>query len=205
MHDDIDKESKIGFVFYTSAPKPRISTKQIEKIEKIFHEQFIDTEIEQFINTDNIEIRILFAADIKKEIRDAASWKFTVENGKIYIDKANNCLRYDANAAIVNVSAFLIKKLYYQYEKNLLALNLRYHIKEKKRDSVDNAIKNTIENNPESFWLKNNGITIICDEFRIDGREVHLKNFSIVNVGQTTYMLSKSNTIDTAHDFYLPC
>lgn len=205
LHDDIDEESKICFVSYTSAPKPRISTKQIEKIEKMFREQFIDTEIEQFINTDNIEIRILFAADIKKEIRDAASWKFTVENGKIDIDKANNYLRYGEDAAIVNVSAFSIKKLYYQYEKNLLALNLRYHIKEKKRDSVDNAIKNTIDNKPEFFWFKNNGITIICDEFRIDGREVHLENFSIVNGGQTTYMLSKNNTIDITHDFYLPC
>lgn len=206
LHDNIDKESsKICFVFYTSAPKPRISAKQIGKIEKIFREQFIDTEIEQFINTDNIEIKILFAANVKKEIKDATTWKPIVESGKINIDKANNCLRYGDNAAIVNVSALSIKRLYYQYETNLLSLNLRYHIAERKRDGVDNAIKNTIENNPASFWLKNNGITIICDDFRIDGREVHLKNFSIVNGGQTTWVIHKNNNIDTAHDFYLPC
>lgn len=66
-------------------------------------------------------------------------------------------------------------------------------------------MKETIEQNPESFWLKNNGITIICDDFRIDGREVHLKNFSIVNGGQTTYVLHKSKFLDKDHDFWLSC
>ena len=38
-----------------------------------------------------------------------------------------------------------------------------------------------------SFWLKNNGITIVCGDFEIDGREVKLRDFSIINGGQTTY------------------
>lgn len=52
---------------------------------------------------------------------------------------------------------------------------------------------------------KNNGITIVCDYFNIDGREVKLKNFSIINGGQTTYMLAKSRYIDENHDLLLPC
>ena len=70
---------------------------------------------------------------------------------------------------------------------------------------VDTDILNTIRYNPASFWLKNNGITIICDDFRIDGTEIHLSNFSIVNGGQTTYLLDKSEDFDKAHDFYLSC
>lgn len=194
LEDKIDEESKICFVFYTSAPKNRIN---IGRIETKFLEEFIDTE--------TIEVRILFADDIKKEIEDAVSWKSIVEKGKICIDNADNYLLYGDHAAIVNVSALSIKRLYAEYKTNLLSLNLRYHIKENKRDSIDNAIKNTINNNPESFWFKNNGITIICDEFRIDGTEVHLTNFSIVNGGQTTYQLYKNSNLDTANDFYLPC
>ncbi|MBQ6759697.1 MAG: AIPR family protein, partial [Selenomonadaceae bacterium] len=75
----------------------------------------------------------------------------------------------------------------------------------KSEQKVDNAINSTIKNNPESFWLKNNGITITCDNFRISGREVHLENFSIVNGGQTTYLLNKNKKLIDAHDFYLPC
>ena len=191
---EVDEESKIRFVFYTSAPKKRIDTK---KLETKFREQFIDN--------DNIEVKILFDSDIKKEIHDAATWKPLVESDKIYIDKAGNCLRYGEEAAIVNVSAFSIKELYTRHETNLLSLNLRYHIVDKKRDGVDNGIKTTIDKNPELFWLKNNGLTIICDDFRIDGREVHLENFSVVNGGQTTYQLYKSESIYKGKDFWLPC
>lgn len=194
LDDKVDEESKIRFIFYTSAPKKGINTKRIET-------KFL----EAFLDTDAIEVKILFATDVKKEIDDAASWKSIVEHGKICIDKAGNCLQYGENAAIVNVSALSIKKLYTEHKTNLLALNLRYHIKERKQDGVDNGIKNTIENNSESFWLKNNGITIICDDFRIDGREVHLKNFSIVNGGQTTYQLYKNDAVNSANVFYLPC
>ena len=192
---EVDEESKIRFVFYTSAPRNRINIKRLET-------KFL----EEFLDTDNIEVQILFDTDIKKEIKDAASWKSIVESGKINIDKAGNCLRYGDDAAIVNVSAFSIKKIYAEHETNLLSLNLRYYIKDsRKRDGVDNGIKNSIETNCELFWLKNNGLTIICDEFRIDGTVVHLRNFSIVNGGQTTYQISQSNKIDKVNDFWLPC
>ena len=199
LEDKIDEDSKIRFVFYTSAPK--LNNRTVERIKTKFLEAFLDT--------DAIEVQILFATDIKKEIDEAASWKSIVDNGKISIEKRadhpKNYLLYGDNAVIVSVSAFSIKKLYAEHKTNLLALNLRYHIKERKRDGVDNAIKTTIENNPESFWLKNNGITIICDEFRIDGMVVHLHNFSIVNGGQTTFQLYKNDKVNSANDFYLPC
>ena len=84
----------------------------------------------------------------------------------------------------------------------LLAKNLRYHIAGR---DIDKGIEDTINNSPESFWQKNNGITIVCDDFNIDGREAKLKNFSIINGGQTTYMLAKSRYIDENHDLFLPC
>lgn len=190
-----DEESKIRFVFYTSASKNRINTKRIAT-------KFLE---KNFIDTDKIEVSILFAADVQKEIEEAARWKSIVESGKIFIDKTGNCLRYGDDAVIVNVSARSIKQLYGEHKTNLLALNLRYHIKEKGRYSVDNAIKSTIDNNPESFWLKNNGITIICDSFEISGNVVTLRNFSIVNGGQTTYQLYMSDKVNAKNDFYLPC
>ena len=100
------------------------------------------------------------------------------------------------------MSAASIKDLYATHGVNLLSLNLRYHISGGK---IDKEIRETVNNAPESFWFKNNGITIICDNFRIDGREVHLENFSIVNGGQTAYVLCKSKKLVAAHDFFLSC
>lgn len=192
---EISEESKIHFVLYMSAPSPKKfdSDNVKRQIRQIFS---------QFQNSDAIKISIFFAADIKQEIETAKSMKQIVERGKIQIDKKNNFLLYGDNAAIVNVSAFSIKQLYATHNISLLAQNLRYHIGGGK---IDKAMKDTIEQNPESFWLKNNGITIICDDFQIDGREVHLRNFSIVNGGQTTYNLHKSKFLDRDHDFWLSC
>ena len=191
LQSEIGDESKIHFVFYTSAPQRGIRRDRIQK-------KFC----EQFTGISNIEVSILFADDIVDEIKESESRRPTVESGKICIDESSNYLLYGDNAAVVNVSAYSIKQLYAQHNTNLLARNLRYHVAGR---DIDNAINETIINDPDSFWLKNNGITVICDSFEIDGKDVRLKNFSIVNGGQTTYLLHKSACISSENDLYLPC
>lgn len=195
LYAELGDESKIHFIFYTSAPKNRIN---IRRIETKFREMLNDAH--------TIEIDIFFAADVEDDIKESLLRKPAVEYGKIRIDKAGNYLAYSDDAVIVNVSAFSIKELYDEHNITLLSRNLRYHIKGKAAGfDIDKAIKNTIEQNPSSFWLKNNGITIICDDFEIDGRVVILRNFSIVNGGQTTYQLHRSEYIDKKNFFWLPC
>lgn len=191
LNSEVGEESKIYFVFYTSAPQSGINRNRIVKKLK-----------EQFADSTQIDVSILFGGDIEDEIKESESRRPTVEAGKIRIDERGNYLSYGDTAAIVNVSAYSIKQLYAQHNTNLLARNLRYHVAGR---DIDRAIKETINSNPESFWLKNNGITIICDDFDIDGKEVKLKNFSIVNGGQTTYLIHKSKSINENNDFYLPC
>lgn len=191
LHSEMGDDAKVHFVLYTSAPQAGINR---ARIEKKFREQFADS--------SNIELSFYFAKDIEEEIKESESRRATVEVGKIKIDEVDNFLCYGDDAVIVNVSAFSIKTLYAQHNLNLLARNLRYHVAGK---DIDRGIEDTILNSPESFWLKNNGITIVCDEFVVDGREVKLRNFSIINGGQTSYMLHKSRYIDETHDFYIPC
>ena len=191
LFSEVGEESKIHFVFYTSALQSGINK---ARIEKKFRELFADS--------SQFEVSIFFGKDVVEEIKESESRRATVEHGKIRIDESGNCLLYGENAAIVNVSAFSIKALYAQHNIQLLARNLRYHIAGR---DIDRGIDETIRNNPESFWYKNNGITIVCSEFSIDGREVKLRDFSIINGGQTTYMIHKSRSIDEHNDFYLPC
>lgn len=191
LNSELGEESKVHFVFYTSAAQSGINR---SRIEKKFREQFTDS--------SNFEVSILFGGDVEDEIKESESRRPTVEDGKIRIDEADNYLCYGDDAVIVNVSAFSIKTLYAQHSINLLARNLRYHIAGRE---IDKGIEDTIKNSPESFWLKNNGITIVCDDFYVDGKEVKLKNFSIINGGQTTYMLHKSKQISEMNDLFLPC
>ena len=191
LTDEMDDESKIRFVFYTSALKNKIDKSRIERKFR-----------EQFTSSHAIEVNILFAADIVEEIEEAQSRELTVAYEKIRIDDKDNYLLYGDDAAVVNVSAFSIKELYAKYNIKLLARNLRYHIKGGK---LDGEIRKTIKETPESFWFKNNGITIICDSFDIDGTIVKLWNFSIVNGGQTAYVIHGSKSIDAKHDLWLPC
>ena len=153
-------------------------------------------------DTNKFELRVSFDNDICEEIKDAESRRPDVESGVLNIDEANNYLSYNDEAIIANVSAMSIKRLYALNGVNLLAKNLRYHVAGK---NIDDAIKKSIENSPEEFWFKNNGITIICDKFFVSGKEIKLKNFSIVNGGQTTFNLFKSKHLDDYSDFYLPC
>lgn len=191
VNSEVGDESKIKFVLSTSAPKNNI---RIDRLRKILHNKLTDQ--------NKYELIVLFDEDLIEEIKDAESRRPSVENGKINIDATDNWLIYDDLAVIVNVSAFSIKKLYSTHHTNLLARNLRYHVT---GSNVDKGIEDSINNSPEYFWLKNNGITIICDDFKLDGKEVKLTNFSIVNGGQTTYKIARNKNISEDYDFYLPC
>ena len=191
LDSEVGDESKIQFVFYTSAPQNNIRR---DRLKRKFLELFEDS--------SNFEVYIYFGPDVVMEIKESESRRPTVEAGKIMIDEANNYLLYGDSAALINASAFSIKTLYAQHNINLLSRNLRYHVSGRQ---IDKGIEETINNSPETFWIKNNGITIVCDEFEIDGREVKLRNFSIVNGGQTTYMIHKNRNVSESRDFYVPC
>lgn len=191
LNAEVGEESKVCFVFFTSAPKSGIRE---DRIQKLLREHGLDPV--------HYEIQLYFSDDVVDEIKESESRRPSVESGKLIIDKANNFLKYGEDAIIVNVSAFSIKELYALHSTNLLSKNLRYFIK--KRD-IDVSINDTIRNSPDSFWYKNNGLTIICDDFWISGKEVKLQNFSIVNGGQTTTLLHKSKDVNRENDFYLPC
>lgn len=127
LEAETGEESKIIFVFYTSAQQGKINT---DRLENKFKEQFSDP--------SNIEVRILFASDIVSEIREAEARRPTVESGRLNTDRAGNILKYGDDAVIANISALSLKRLYAMHGTNLLARNLRYHIKSGRE--IDRAI-----------------------------------------------------------------
>lgn len=181
----MEDDAVTRIVFFTSfQPKNK---REKNKLEKNINTIFKDYDVE-----------LNFAQDIETQIEICDNGKLFVDYDKINIDRKDNYLEYN-DSVIVNISALSLQDLQNRRRNGLLGMNLRYYVKQK---AVDDGIKRTIEKEPESFWYKNNGILIICDDFEIDGKTLKLWNFSIINGGQTT---NRIGNIDIDHDFYLQC
>lgn len=151
----------------------------------------------------NFKVEIVDGIEIVEEIDRYKYSQITVKNGSLKLDKTKNILSYDYSqeGIICNVRASSVKDLYNKEKnKGLFIYNLREHVPSA---LVDNAIDRTIKNEPEKFWFYNNGITIACEDYRVDGNELKLESFSIINGAQTTTRIGNSNSINATKDFYL--
>lgn len=147
------------------------------------------------------KIEIVDGVQILEEIERYKYSQLTVKSGSLKLDKTNNVLKYEDTyeGIICNVKASSIKELFNK-EKNrgLFIYNLREHVPSA---LVDNAIDKTINKEANKFWFYNNGITLACENYRLDGYEIKLENFSIINGAQTTTRIGNSNQINASKDF----
>lgn len=143
------------------------------------------------------DINIDYGKDIEQYIRDCTEPFESVPQSSFLIDKPNHILDYNSNSFICNISAASIRANWEKFGKRILAMNLRFYVK---NDAIDKKIKDTVLNHSENFRYYNNGIIIICDDYKIEGNELLLKKFSIINGGQTTYLLGN---IPFDNDFYV--
>lgn len=94
--------------------------------------------------------------------------------------------------------------IYEQFGQKLFEQNVRTFLQF--RGNVNKGLRNTIEYNPEMFFAYNNGITATAAEVELDnaGNIINIKNFQIVNGGQTTsaiYAASKNSKLDVSGIF----
>lgn len=149
----------------------------------------------------NVSFQIVFGTDIELEVLEIEAPKSYVDKAEIEIDSARNIVAYgEEHSLVVNISAKSLKRVYELYEnRGLFSQNLRFYIKSKK---IDESIAETILENSKRFWYYNNGIILICDNYKIKNNSLILFNFSIVNGGQTTKLIGET---DFEEDFYLLC
>ena len=148
----------------------------------------------------DISVSIVFGHNIESLIESSIEPFDSVREGKLVIDEPNNKMSYGQDSIVVNVSALSLKELWKKEkgsDRGLLAMNLRFYIK---NQNIDSKITNSILNDYEKFWFLNNGIIIVCDSFELVGKELRMKNFSIVNGGQTTRMIGMT---PFDNDFYI--
>lgn len=150
---------------------------------------------------DFVTYHLSFGLDIEYEILEIENPKEYVDEAVIQLDAPNNFMHFGAEESlIVNISAMSLKNLYKQYGyRGLFAQNLRYYVKNIK---INGNIIESIQEHPENFWYYNNGVILICDDYIVDGDRILVRNFSIINGGQTAKLIGET---DFGSDFFIQC
>lgn len=111
---------------------------------------------------------------------------------------------YESYLAIV--PGTVLAAIYDQWGTRLLEQNVRVFLQH--RGKINKGIRATIENEPNMFFAYNNGITATAEEVDIEddgGRLLlrRLKNFQIVNGGQTTASIhsARRGKVDVSQTF----
>jgi len=105
-----------------------------------------------------------------------------------------NCEGFESSS--LNWSSFSTaipsKKLYELYQKhetNLFSANVRDYLGSRKSDlNINNGIKSTAHHEPDNFFVYNNGITALVNNYDYDSdkKKLKIEGFSVVNGAQTT-------------------
>lgn len=110
--------------------------------------------------------------------------EFDVESDLPYLDISVDSDEYASYLAVV--SGVFLAEIYEQFGQKLFEQNVRTFLQF--RGGINKGLRNTIQNRPEMFFAYNNGITATALEVETNksGRITKMKNFQIVNGGQTT-------------------
>lgn len=171
-----------------------------------FDENKLYNKIEKEHNLYSKEMVSVFGLeDVSSKIKETIEKNKTVPEFKLKLDKVNNVLRYESNQVsgiMVNILSTSLIRMYNLYKDDgLFDLNLRKYIRNK---TVDDGIKKTLDKDRNNFWFYNNGLTIACNDFDLDGNILKLYDFSIINGGQTTNRIGNYKGSNNG-EFYIPC
>ncbi len=126
--------------------------------------------------------------------------------GEFEVDLKIPCLTIDTVSG--EYSSYLsympgntLVEVYEKFGQKLFEQNVRTFLQF--RGNVNKGLRNTIETRPEMFFAFNNGITATATEIEqdISGNIIKIKNFQIVNGGQTTsaiYAAHKNAKLDVS-------
>lgn len=105
----------------------------------------------------------------------------------------------DWRTYVTSIPAKWLYEQYQSYGTKLLSADVREYLGSRRVDkNINYGIKQTAHDDPEHFWVFNNGITALVHEFeerKRDGeREIYFKGISIVNGAQTVGVIGSLDT-----------
>jgi len=95
------------------------------------------------------------------------------------------------HAYVTAIPARFLYKTYRKHKARLFSANVREYLGSRRTDAnINNGIKRTAADLPDDFWVYNNGLTLLVNDYTTpEGngkRQLILKGLSIVNGAQTT-------------------
>jgi hypothetical protein len=103
----------------------------------------------------------------------------------------------DISSYLLIFEGEVLAKIYEQFGERLLEQNVRTFLQN--RGKVNKGMRITINEDPHRFFSYNNGITATAESVEInDNKITKIKNFQIVNGGQTTASIYSSYSQDKA-------
>lgn len=181
--DAIEKNQYSIAFYYVDREFPRNSRTDIEALFANYRDKNVNLEIKYYdyetLNDlyDDIEIP-------RNEVELKIVPKEYFVKDYYYHDNDKTLLQ----TIVCSIQANSLKKLVHEQNELLFALNVRYF---KGENDINSKIKQEYSKGSQSnFWILNNGINAICENFEIGNTALSIKNLQIVNGGQTTKTLT---------------
>jgi len=174
--------------------------KSSESKDKIEHDLEKDEALEGF------DCQVHYLNEIEQQIELINQGPRSVKEGVLEIFKNQGKITFNEknhSGILVNAKALSLKYFYDVFrDEGLFEQNYRYYIKNAK---IDSQINKSLKDKRSKFWFLNNGIIIACKSFHVDGDNIKLYDFSIVNGCQTTTLIGKYIGRDQSEDFPIAC
>jgi hypothetical protein len=137
---------------------------------------------------------------IDKDILVVNTVHFDVKDG-CYKTKGPN---WSSLATRVNGAA--IHDLFNSHGDRRFSANIRSYlgVLKRKKGNINADIRNTVMGQPQNFWVFNNGITILTNDFHVSSHKLTVKGVSVINGAQTTGVLGECLRDDAAKTM-VPC
>lgn len=163
-------------------------SKTLKKIPKVTLDRYD-------IKIDIWDIERFYQIETSKKHKEDFEINFHEEfdNALPALEAYNDSSSYKSYLSVV--PGGILADLYEKYGARLLEANVRSFLQF--RGKINKGIRKTIKTEPEMFFAYNNGITATAEDIEVkNAKIVYLKNFQIVNGGQTTASLYNTRKKD---------
>jgi len=170
-----------------------ISNKQLSKsVKKLPAQQIKDYKV----TYDIWEIKRFFEIETSKNKKETLVIDFESDFNTLIPSLPAHISSSPYRSYLCVISGDVLSQLYEKYGSRLLESNVRSFLQF--RAKINKGIRKTINEESSMFFAYNNGLTATAEDIEItsDNQIKSLKNFQIVNGGQTTASLFNTKKID---------
>lgn len=191
LHDALnnDEVRSIEFWYVHNLPESENVRHELEKVERtaesLIKRYYSGSQVDWISATEVGQSTLeTWYRGTQAPILVTEKYRFQIHGG--FYSKGNNWEAYSTS-----VPAKWLNDLFHEHGKNLFSANVRDYLGSRQSDkNINHNIKETAINNPDMFWVYNNGITALVNDFdhvhNDDDEALEISGIAIVNGAQTT-------------------